>query len=211
MARFRPPTIINVGGKPPAASAILDVDGDGDLDINRRTDQLQQPSPSCSNNGAGVFSAPTTFEGGVDGEYGLNRRGHEQRRHPRPGLPAAENSQDRLDPPRERQTGPSRWPSTRSLGGANWVIVCADLNNDGQDGTSQPPTRGSGDRVHSARQRQRKRSSRPRLVTTGGSKRVPRTWPTSMTMATRTGSSPVFGGRPLVRIPQRRDRAHELL
>lgn len=57
-------------GDSPHGVAVLDVDGDADLDI---VDALAGDNRMALllNNGAGVFSSPTYFEGGCNGEWGL--------------------------------------------------------------------------------------------------------------------------------------------
>jgi len=57
-------------GQEPHGIVVLDVDGDADPDIvncNRGNSNLSL----LLNDGQGVFGAPTFFEGGVNGEYGL--------------------------------------------------------------------------------------------------------------------------------------------
>ncbi len=60
---------IDVGSQPHGIVP-LDVDGDGDLDIVNANVGSNNLSLML-NNGSGVFGAPTFFQGGVDGEYGL--------------------------------------------------------------------------------------------------------------------------------------------
>ena len=60
---------ITVGNEPHGID-VLDVDGDGDPDLvnaNHGTNNLAL----MINDGTGTFAAPSFFEGGVDGEYGL--------------------------------------------------------------------------------------------------------------------------------------------
>jgi hypothetical protein len=66
---FGPAQSIDVGGQPHGIVA-LDVDGDADFDIvncNRGSNNLSL----VLDDGSGVFGAPTFFDGGVNGEYGL--------------------------------------------------------------------------------------------------------------------------------------------
>ncbi|MCP3902776.1 MAG: hypothetical protein GY715_03990 [Planctomycetes bacterium] len=66
---FGPATMIPVGDQP-LGIAVLDADGDGDIDIvngNRGSNNLSLHV----NDGAAAFAPPVFFEGGVNGEYGI--------------------------------------------------------------------------------------------------------------------------------------------
>jgi hypothetical protein len=66
---FAPAQIIAVGEQP-LGIAVLDFDGDGDLDIVNGNNGDSSMS-RLTNNGSGVFGPPVFFEGGVSGEYGV--------------------------------------------------------------------------------------------------------------------------------------------
>jgi hypothetical protein len=119
---------IALGGAPHGI-AVLDVDGDADLDIvdaNRASSNLAL----LLNDGQGVFGAPTTFEGGVDGEY---------------GLAAADMNDDGISDlvvaGRDSQTIASLLGNgdgtftiatpVQSSGGNTWVLALGDVNGDG--------------------------------------------------------------------------------
>ncbi|NOT33286.1 MAG: hypothetical protein HOP12_03855, partial [Candidatus Eisenbacteria bacterium] len=116
-------------GDTPHGITTLDVDGDGDPDIataNQGDDNLGL----LINNGAGVFSPPTFFEGGVNGEYGLvaadmNNDGIAD-------LVVAGNGSGDVRVMRGNgdgtftQAGPAR-----SCGGLVWVVVVDDVDGDG--------------------------------------------------------------------------------
>lgn len=137
--------------------AVLDVDGDADPDVVdacRGGNQLAL----MLNDGSGVFSAATLFDGGVNGEYGLlagdvNNDGIAD-------LVVAGNDGDELRALLGNGNGTFTPAAVQSTGGATWVVVSADVNGDGAldiaaansfdgtigvlegngDGTFDPPT-----------------------------------------------------------------------
>ncbi len=66
---FQPPQVIAVGTSP-LGICVLDIEGDGDLDIVNGNYSSSNLSIML-NNGSGVFGAPAYFESGGAGEYGL--------------------------------------------------------------------------------------------------------------------------------------------
>lgn len=131
---FAPEQILNVGQQPRGV-AVLDVDGDGDVDLVNTNSTQGGGGGNMSvslNDGNGVFSAPTYFEGGGDREWGL----------------AAEdmNEDGLLDIVIGTRDGGSSAiiihtsngdgtftfaSSTPSSGSGAWVLNTGDLNGDG--------------------------------------------------------------------------------
>jgi hypothetical protein len=121
------PVIVSTGAFP-VGLAILDFDGDGDMDIAcsiRNIDAIAL----LFNNGSGFFGAPVYISSGGDGPYGL--------------AAADMNNDGILDLVvghflaetavilRGNGDGTFTFVSSRSMGGANRVIVCGDVNGDG--------------------------------------------------------------------------------
>jgi FG-GAP-like repeat/Bacterial Ig-like domain len=119
---------IALGGAPHGI-AVLDVDGDGDLDIvdaNHGANGLAL----MRNDGHGVFGAPATFDGGVDGEYGL-AAGDMNGDGITDLVVAGRDSEDIVTLLGNGDgTFTAAGPPTDS-GGATWVIALGDVNGDG--------------------------------------------------------------------------------
>ncbi|HZR81629.1 MAG TPA: FG-GAP-like repeat-containing protein [Candidatus Binatia bacterium] len=107
----------------------IDVDGDGDLDIvncNVGSNDLSL----MINDGAGHFGAPSFFEAGVNGEYGLayadmNRDGITDL-----VVGGRDGSQIRTLLGNGNGTFTGAGPA-QSTGGTTWVVVLGDVNGDG--------------------------------------------------------------------------------
>lgn len=125
---FSPITEIPVGGEPHGIQA-LDVDGDGDLDVvnaNVGSNNLAL----LINNGAGGFGAPTYFDGGVDGEYGLaaadmNADGITDL------VVGGRNGEDiNTMLGNGNGTFTAAAPTPQDSGGQTWVVVVGDVDGD---------------------------------------------------------------------------------
>jgi hypothetical protein len=128
---FAPQQEITVSGAP-RGIAILDVDGDGDTDIVNTNSSSSGSLSLLVNNGIGVFSAPTFFEGGITGEY---------------SLAAADMNEDiildlvvggKSSSTMIVNTGNGDGTFTpilpaQNAGGATWMINVGDVNGDGHE------------------------------------------------------------------------------
>ncbi|MDX2131821.1 MAG: FG-GAP-like repeat-containing protein [Planctomycetota bacterium] len=123
---FDPPTIIAMPGYP-RGNAILDFDADGDLDIAVANTSVNTIS-LLANNGSGAFAPPVNIPSGGDGPYGL--------------VTADMNNDGVMDLVvghvysrtavvlRGNGNGTFTFASSRSIGGATWVVATGDLNAD---------------------------------------------------------------------------------
>lgn len=113
----------------PHAIATLDVDGDGDPDIVN-ANQGDNRLALMINNGAGVFGAPSFFEGGVDGEYGMAAA--DMNNDGIADLVVGGNGGNEIRALLGNGNG-SFTPAgpSQPCGGAVWVIVVDDVNGDG--------------------------------------------------------------------------------
>ena len=115
-------------GQAPRGLAVLDADGDGDQDIGC-TNFNGNNVCLMKNNGAGVFGAPTFFEGGGTGEW---------------SLAAADATEDgildfivgartntRIITARGNGDGTFTPLPSQSIGGGTWMVAVGDLNGDG--------------------------------------------------------------------------------
>lgn len=113
----------------PHAIATLDVDGDGDPDIvnaNSGDNRLAM----MINNGAGVFGAPSFFEGGVNGEYGLAAADMNNDGIADLVVGGNGGNEIRVLLGNGKATFTPAGPA-QPCGGAVWVVVVDDVNGDG--------------------------------------------------------------------------------
>ncbi|NOT30272.1 MAG: hypothetical protein HOP15_07480 [Planctomycetes bacterium] len=125
---FATPQEVPVGQEPHGIQ-VLDVDGDADLDIvncNRNDDDLSL----LLNDGNGVFGAPTFFEGGVSGEYGL--AAGDMDKDGITDLVVAGQGGSHLRTLRGNGDGTFTPVGTaQSTGGQTWVVTLGDVDGDG--------------------------------------------------------------------------------
>lgn len=124
---FDPPVFIDVGGYP-RGFGILDADGDGDIDITC-AQAYANNIVFLRNNGNGTFAAPTFFEGGVNGEYGMTAA--DMTNDGILDLVVAGEASRTINVLRGNGNGTFTQVSSRSAGGAPWVLVAGDVNGDG--------------------------------------------------------------------------------
>ncbi len=126
---FSPQQEIGVGAAPRGV-AVLDLDGDGDIDIVN-TNAGGNNLSKLINNGAGVFGAPVFFEGGGSGEWALSMADVDD-----DGMldlvVGARNSGTIIT---QRAVGDGTFAQINSRGGVGlvWMLVCGDLNGDGDE------------------------------------------------------------------------------
>jgi hypothetical protein len=108
---------------------VLDVDGDGDSDIVNSNRGTSNNLSLLVNDGAGNFSGPTFFDGGVNGEWGLatgdmNNDGIMD-------LVAAGNDGGHICALLGNGDGTFTASTPQSAGGSPWIVTVGDLNGDG--------------------------------------------------------------------------------
>jgi hypothetical protein len=125
---FRSVTEIDVGSYP-RGLGLFDADGDGDFDITVACAGASRIE-FIRNNGNGTFTTPVTFDGGVNGEYGMSSADMDG-----DGLfdlVVAGTSNQQISVLRGNGNGTFTLVpgSTRNVGGQCWVVACGDVNND---------------------------------------------------------------------------------
>lgn len=129
---FDPPQNITVGSRP-RGIAVLDVDGDGDTDIVNTNFNSNNMSVLI-NDGSGVFSAPTFFEGGGVGEWAL-AAGDMNEDGLLDAVVGAQTGQRIIV---NLSNGDGTFTSTtpQLSGGAVWMLVLGDVNGDQHEDVS---------------------------------------------------------------------------
>ncbi len=116
-------------GTEPHGITPIDVDGDADLDIVNANVGSNDLSLML-NNGAGVFGAPTFFDGGVNGEYGLTAADMD-----RDGITdlvlAGRNDGEIVTLLGNGNGTFTAAGPPEDTGGLTWVVVVGDVNGDG--------------------------------------------------------------------------------
>jgi hypothetical protein len=126
---FRGVTNIDVGSYP-RGLGLFDADGDGDFDITVACAGASRLE-FIRNTGGGSFAAPVTFEGSVNGEYGMAPADMDN-----DGLfdlVVAGTSSQTIAVHRGNGNGTFTLVpgSVRPVGGQCWVVATGDVNNDG--------------------------------------------------------------------------------
>jgi hypothetical protein len=124
---FQPSTTYPVGTYPHGL-AVLDCDGDGDLDVataNNGTDNIAL----LRNNGNGTFAPATFFNSGGSAEYALSAADMDN--DGIDDLVAGVQFQGRVIVLRGNGDGTFTGISNTLCGGAVWMITCGDVNGDG--------------------------------------------------------------------------------
>ncbi len=130
---YAPQQLVTVGDMP-RGNAVLDVDGDGDIDIVN-TNSLQQAGAGnlslLLNNGLGVFGPPSFFEGGGAREWPLASA--DMTNDGILDLVVGANIANVTNNIVNRGNGNGTFTSlTPQVSGSGaWMLVCGDLNGDG--------------------------------------------------------------------------------
>ena len=127
---FAPQQKITVGSAP-RGIAVLDVDGDGDMDIVNTNSAGGGNLSLLINDGSGVFGAPGFFNGGGTGEWALavadmNEDGILD-------LVVGARSSTQILVHLGNGDGTFTHVETQSSGGAVWMLNCGDVNGDGHE------------------------------------------------------------------------------
>jgi len=123
---FDAPVVIAVGAYL-RGFGIIDADGDGDVDITVTNANSSNVS-FIRNLGARSFAAPTFFEGGVSGEYGMTAA--DMNNDGMLDLVIGDRNNEQVSVMRGNGGATFTLASSRPIGGSNWVVVCGNLNND---------------------------------------------------------------------------------
>ena len=108
---------------------VLDVDGDGDSDVVNSNRGSSNNLSLLINDGSGVFSGPTFFDGGVNGEWGL--AAGDMNNDGIIDLVAAGNDGGHVCALLGNGDGTFTASTPQSAGGSPWIVALGDLNGDG--------------------------------------------------------------------------------
>ncbi len=124
---FGPQQVVPVGTQPHGL-AVLDVDGDADLDIVIANTQGNDLTPLI-NNGAGVFAAGADFESGGNGEYGL--AAGDMDNDGILDLVVGTRNDEEVQVLRGNGNGTFTNVESIDSGGTGWMVALGDLDGDG--------------------------------------------------------------------------------
>jgi hypothetical protein len=129
---FAPQQEIPVGGVPHGL-AVLDVDGDGDVDVVNSNSQGVGNLSILLNDGNGVFAAPVFYETGGTAEFALSVADMDEDGI----LDLVSGMQATSDPviivSRGNGDGTFSMMSTNDAGGAVWMVSIGDVDGDGHE------------------------------------------------------------------------------
>lgn len=124
---FEPEQVVGVGIQPHGL-AVLDIDGDADLDIVIASTQGNDLTPLI-NNGGGVFAAGTAFDSGGSGEYGL--AAGDMDNDGILDLVVGTRNDEEIQVLRGNGDGTFTNVESIDSGGTGWMVVLGDVNGDG--------------------------------------------------------------------------------
>ncbi len=124
---FAPQQLVGVGNTP-RGIAVLDADGDGDIDIVN-TNSVTGNLNILFNDGNGVFSGPTFFQGGATNPWALAAA--DMNSDGILDLIVGARSPQRIVVLRGNGDGTFTPITNVPAGGAVWMLVCGDVNGDG--------------------------------------------------------------------------------
>ncbi len=127
---FDPQQQVSVGTAP-RGIAILDADGDGDADIVNTNSGGAGSLSLLLNNGSGVFGAPTNFEGGGTGEWGLAAA--DMNEDGRLDLIVGMHVSNQVTTLLNNGDGTFTQMATTPSGGSVWMLGTGDVNGDGHE------------------------------------------------------------------------------
>ncbi|MFQ5462178.1 MAG: FG-GAP-like repeat-containing protein [Phycisphaerae bacterium] len=127
---FAPQQIVPVGSAP-RGIAVLDVDGDGDMDIVNTNSAGAGTLSVLTNDGMGVFGAPSFFEAGGTGEWALAAA--DMNEDGLLDLVVGARGSSQLIVQTALGDGTFAFASTTSAGGPLWMLVTGDVDGDGHE------------------------------------------------------------------------------
>ena len=141
---FQPASTYSMGNDP-RGIALLDVDGDGDYDVTT-ANSGDGNIALRRNNGNGTLAAASFFDGGVDGEWGLQAA--DMNNDGIVDLVVGGQWSNEAAVLLSNGDGTFQTPIVRFCGGAVWQVACGDLNGDGKvDVTTANGGSGNGARL----------------------------------------------------------------
>ncbi len=129
---FAPQQEVTVGGDPRGV-AVLDIDADGDLDIANTNAAGAGSVSLLVNDGAGVFSAATFFEGGGQGEWALGAGDMNEDGQLDLVMTAFVGGIPSVIVHANNGDGSFTQLSSRAVNGSPWMLNIGDLDGDGHE------------------------------------------------------------------------------